>query len=263
MEKLELKGRWVLVTGGSGGIGRAIALRMASEGAKIILVARRESALLAVQKQLPTESKVIVADLQTPAGVDSLFAAVSDLAVEVEHVVNNAGFGDTGAFVGQDLDSATAQLQVNCIALTRITQHFLPAMLERGTGGVLQVASVVGFMPTPFMAVYAATKAYVVSFAASLSEELSGTGVHCTALCPGPVATSFQKRAGYEFSDLERRAELTTEQVANIAVKAYLRRRRVIVPGANNRLLAWLGKHMPHALGTRITASVLRKSGRA
>lgn len=263
MSNVNVKDRWVLVTGASGGIGCEIARQMAHCGAKLLLVARSEPQLSKLQQQLPTQSHVIVADLQTAEGLEVLFARVEQLGVSVDHVVNNAGFGDTGAFFRQNIESSTAQLQLNCIALTRITRQYLPAMIEQGSGGVLQVASVVGFLPTPYMAVYAATKAYVVSFSASLSEELEGTGVHCTALCPGPVPTSFQQRAGYQFSDLEKSAALSAERVALVAVKAYLRRRRVIVPGANNRLLAWLGKHVPHRWGTHITASVLRKSGRA
>lgn len=263
MAKLDVSDSWVLVTGASGGIGRAIARDFSERGAKLVLTARRQDLLEELSAELATESKIVVADLEAEAGVDHLLAEISAQGISVDHVVNNAGFGDAGSFHKTSEASQLSQIALNCVALTRLTRHFLPDMVEKGTGGVLQVASVVGFLPTPYMAVYAATKAYVVSFSASLAEELKGTGVCCMALCPGPVATSFQQRAGYEFSSMERSAELSPEQVARSAVQSYLKGRRVCVPGGNNSLLAWLGKHVPHSWSTAITAGILKKAGRA
>lgn len=262
MARLSLKGDWAVVTGASTGIGRELARQLSAQGAKLIVVARRRPALEELAQSLPTQCEVVDADLSNEQGLARLFAVVEERGLKVAHVINNAGFGSVGRFAEMAEVDLVGQIQLNCVALTRVTRHFLPQMLARGRGGLMQVSSVVSYVPTPFMAAYSATKAYVTSLCMAMGPELKGTGVHCTALCPGPVATGFQERARYEISAMERGNQLPVQEVARQAIEGYLRRKPVVVPGARNSLMCWMSRHVPEGFASSVARTVMLRAGR-
>ncbi len=244
-----------LVTGASGGIGEAIARRLAAEGHDLVLVARSADKLRAVADELAaahgTSVMVLASDLGVPGAVPALVAELGDRRVDV--LVNNAGVGHYGPFVEADPARLTQMLQLNMVALAELTRALLPAMVARGSGRVLQVASTAAFMPGPLMAGYYATKAFVLSLSEALADELGGTGVTVTALCPGPIATGFQSGADMGSSKLVRGKKLmTAEECATVAVRAVLRGRTIVIPGATNRVQAFSPRLMPRRLVPRI-----------
>jgi short-subunit dehydrogenase len=206
--------------------------------------------------------EVIACDLETTGAVQHLSAELAARGIGVDILLNNAGFGSAGRFQRQGRDHVAKMTQLNCIALAELTHALLPRMLENQRGGVINVASVAAFVPTPFMAIYGATKAYVLSFTAALREELRGSGVHVFAVCPGPVPTEFQERAGYSALDHKNPAVLTTEQVVAQALGAYEHGEVVCVPGLVNRLQTALSGLLPIPWLAQISARVLRSRGR-
>jgi hypothetical protein len=237
-----------LVTGASSGIGRDLARLLAADGYDVVLVARRADALEALAAELGG-ARVLAADLADPAAPAKLAAEVPDVDV----LVNNAGVGDYGPFAEADLAKTLGMLQLNVAALTELTRRYLPGMLERGNGRVLNVASTAAFQPGPLMAVYYATKAYVLSFSEAVAEEVRGRGVTVTALCPGPTASGFQAGAGMEESRLVKGRRLpTSEQVARAGYRAMRRGRVVAVVGVGNRFLAASVRLSPRFLIRRV-----------
>jgi short-subunit dehydrogenase len=186
-----------LVTGASSGIGLELARQAAADGRNLILVARNASALEALADELKKSVTVhtVAEDLSQPGAAERVFERVRSLGAEVDSLINDAGFGDYGVFVESNLDRQKRMIAVNVTALTALTRLFLPSMLKRGRGQVLNLASVTGFLPGPLMSVYFATKHYVLAFSEALIEELRGTGVTVTALCPPPVKTAFSEVA--------------------------------------------------------------------
>ncbi len=191
-----------LVTGASAGIGEELARIHAEKGGDLVLVARRKDRLDALADELEAQHDVsvhvVAADLAKPGAAASLLADVEALGLEVEVLINNAGFGGHGEFHDADLDREQRMIQVNIAALTELTHLFVQGMVARGEGKVLNVGSTAGFLPGPLQAVYYASKAYVNSFSQAVAEELRDTGVTVTVLCPGPVATEFQEAADLE-----------------------------------------------------------------
>ena len=185
-----------LVTGASSGIGEQFAHQLAARGHALVLVARRAERLERLAAELPTDAHVIPCDLAADAA--SLPERVAELGVEVELLVNNAGFGTAGPFVEQDPGRDAEQVRLNCEAIVTLTHAFLPSMVERGRGGIINVASTAGMQPIPYESVYAATKAFAISFTDALHTELRGSGVRVLAVNPGPVPTEWQQVAGYE-----------------------------------------------------------------
>jgi short-subunit dehydrogenase len=261
------RGRWALVTGASSGLGAEFARQLAARGANVLLSARSEGALDALGDELSARhgilSRTLAEDLARPGGADALVDRVRSLDLTVDHVVNNAGFGAGGAFTAVDVGRAAEMIRLNCEALTVLTAGLLPPMVARGAGGFLQVASVAGFQPTPYLTVYGATKAYVVSFTAGLAEELRGTGVRMCALCPGPVATGFQARAGIEIAPQQRAAVLSCEETVRRGLDAYARGDRECVPGVVNVLGGVAAKLLPRALVTRAAGDMMKSRGRS
>ncbi len=222
-----------LITGASSGIGLEIA-RVLAPRHDLVLVARSASKLEALATELGN-ARVIVADLADPSAVGTIAAEITDVDV----LVNNAGVGDFGAFASTDPDRTLAMIQLNITSLTALTRAYLPGMLERGSGRVMNVASTASFQPGPLMAVYYATKAYVLSFSEALSEETRGSGVTVTALCPGPTASGFQAAAEMELSPLVANKKLpTSAEVAAFGVKAMEKGDAVAVPGVLNKVMA-------------------------
>jgi uncharacterized protein len=231
-----------LITGASSGIGEELAKVMARGGFDLVAVARREAELNRLAGELRerhgTTVTVLAVDLASPGAGGDLERRVAATGLEIEVLVNCAGFGGTGAFADSDPDRVMRMLAVNVVALTDLTRRFLPAMTARGSGRVMNVASTAAFQPGPFMAVYYASKAYVLSFTEALAEELSGTGVTATALCPGVVITGFQAASGVDpHSHLVRSAAVkTVEEVAAAGYQAMMRGKRVEIPGTLNKV---------------------------
>jgi hypothetical protein len=230
-----------LITGASNGIGYELAKRFAQDRASLVLVARSGEKLATVADELRSlgapNVEVIVADL---ARADSLSALLRELSVrhlEIDVLVNNAGYGQSGTFATTDEEAERGMIQLNIGALTALTKAILPGMLARRRGRILNVASIAGFLPGPFAAVYAATKAYVVSFSEALAEELAGTGVSVTTLAPGPTATGFAARANMQRSRLFRLGTtMTAHAVAAVGYSGLKRGRRLVVPGMINKI---------------------------
>jgi short-subunit dehydrogenase len=246
----------VLITGASSGIGRELARCFAAEGSRLILIARNTSALDKLVGELrrdySVEATVLTADLSLPETPKKIFSELKGRGIVVDVLVNNAGFGAHGLFSELPLQRQLEMIQVNVAALTELTGLFLPGMVERRLGGVLNVASVAGFVPGPGMAVYYATKAFVLSFTEALAGELAGTGVKVMALCPGPTETNFGKVARAKDSRLMRVASMSAKEVALQGHRAFRGGRTVFVSGWKNRLLVLLVRLMPRQFVRRI-----------
>jgi short-subunit dehydrogenase len=241
-----------LVTGASAGIGKELARELARDH-DLILTARREPELQAVAVELSnTQCHIIPADLANPQGPKSLFDTIAARGLSVDVLINNAGFGDLGAFAEAEPGKMLRIIQVNVTALTELTGLFLPGMLSRRRGQILNVGSVAGFQPGPFMAVYYATKAYVNSFSEALTHELARTGVTVTCLCPGPTTSEFARVAGMEQTQLFTVGSVAdTRSVAVAGVRAMKRGKRLIVTGLRNRVLLFGERFMPRGLVIR------------
>ncbi len=243
-----------LVTGASAGIGAAIAGELASRGQGVTLVARREELLNELAGELASKhgvrAEVIAADLGDTAERDRLERRIGELGLTVEILVNNAGFGNSGAVHETERDRIVAMVRLNCEALLDLQARYTPGMVERGRGAVLNVASTASFQPIPGTATYAATKAFVLNLTEASHSELKGTGVSATALCPGPVKTEFPEAAGVAGVEEQLPGIFWTsvEDVARQAVDGMAGGKRVVVPGLMNRAGALTGQHSPRML---------------
>jgi uncharacterized protein len=243
-----------LVTGASSGIGAAIARELASRGHGSVLVARREDRLRDLAAELASEHGVraepFAADLGRPAERDRLAAAIDELGLDVEVLVNNAGFGAFGTTHELERDRLLEMVRVNCECLLDLQARYAPSMAARRQGAILNVASTASFQPLPGSGCYAATKAFVLSLTEASHAELRGLGVAVTALCPGPVRTEFGEVAGAGSSEGKLPGPFWTpaETVAQEAVDGLVRNKRVVVPGLLNRAGAVGGQHVPRAL---------------
>lgn len=251
------RGTTALVTGASSGLGADFARELAKRGVELILTARSRSRLEALARDLPTKSRVVVADLSRPEGVDTLMREVES----VDHLINNAGFGIAGSFASSEAEPQTEMVRLNCEALMRLSHRYLPKMLEHRRGGILHVASTAGHQPMPFMATYGATKAFVLSFSVALAEEVKGKNVRICALCPGPVPTGFQEVAGIE-PGMERVAALSSIETVARALRAYEAGDTVCIPGAVNRVQTMFSKIMPRSVVTGTIAAAMHRMGR-
>jgi short-subunit dehydrogenase len=243
-------GQTVLVTGASGGIGLDLAECFAEDGYAVILTARSESALKEAAERLARTYNIsattIPLDLGVPGAGEKLAAEIKTRGLGVDVLVNNAGFGHAGAFDKSQAGDELGMIDLNIRALVELTHIFWPRMLAGKKGGVLNVASTASFQPGPFMAVYYASKAFVLSFSEALWEEARGTGVHVTALCPGPTASKFRERAGTGATRLSTLGTpMPSMSVARMGYDAFLRNRRVVITGARNAVLAGLVPVLP------------------
>jgi len=243
-----------LITGASSGIGLDLARLFAKDGCDVVLVARSEGKLRELAAELERDcgvkAHVIALDLAQPHAAQAL---VQRLPVAIDILVNNAGFGVTGPFVETDLAKELEMIQVNIVALTELTKLLLPPMVARRRGRVLNVASTAAFQPGPLMAVYYATKAYVLSFSEAIADELRDSGVTVTALCPGPTETGFAAVADMTTTRLFNVAKpMSSADVARAGYAAMKRGRRVVIPGVKNKLLTQSVRVSPRRLVTTI-----------
>ncbi len=230
---------FTLITGGNSGIGLELARQAAADGRDLILVAQNADTLETAAAELKRNVKVhtISHDLSQPGAAEVVYDSVRKLGAEVDCLINNAGFGDHGPFATSDLARQRSMIAVNITALTELTRLFLPAMLERGRGHVLNVASVTGFVPGPLMSVYFSTKHYVLAFSESLIEELRGSGVTVTALCPPPVSTPFAREAHIASANFMATTKITPTEVARYGYQTMKRGKPVAVYSLRWRLL--------------------------
>jgi short-subunit dehydrogenase len=252
-----------LVTGASSGIGLAFARALASSGYDLVVVARDTQRLDALAKEVGERDgvavEVLTADLTDGAQRAAVEARLADDARPVDLLVNNAGFGGTVPVVERDPDDIDREIRLNVLALTRLTRAVLPAMLARKQGGIVLVSSVASFQPTPKTAVYAGTKAYVTIFGESLHEELRGTGVRVTTLCPGFTRTEFQERNRYDTQRLPGMVWQTPEQVVEAGLAALRRNQALCVPGVHNKALVTTSHFLPRGMVRRIAGFVVRR----
>ena len=247
---------YVLITGASEGMGREFARLFSQNGYPLVLVARNKTRLDTLAKELSANDRVDVRtlskDLSLPTAPEELKTAIDDQKIAIEILVNNAGFGVHDLFHHADWKATEDMLNLNMITLTHLTRLFLPEMLRRGYGKILNVASTAAFQPGPFMACYFASKAYVLSFTEALAEELSGTGVTVTAFCPGPTRTQFQKRSHTE-NIRENSFAMEAAPAAEAAYCGLMKGKRLVIPGFTNKLLAVLVRLFPRRLVIRVT----------
>lgn len=253
--------RTALVTGASSGIGEAFTRLLAADGVATVVVARRADRLETLAAELPG-IEVLAADLTSPEGLSAVVARVEDPARPVDLVVNNAGFGTSGAFVDLDPERLAGEIAVNVGALVRISHAALGAARRRGgPAWLLEVSSVAGFQASPGLAVYAATKSFVTAFSESIREELRGTGIVVTALCPGLTRTEFQRVSSGEHRSARfpRFAWMSAEAVARKGLADLVAGRALSIPGPLYRLLVAGSQAAPRALVRRVVGRVMRR----
>ncbi|HET9953148.1 MAG TPA: SDR family oxidoreductase [Polyangiaceae bacterium] len=266
MKKLHYPGAWALITGASSGLGAEFARQLAHRGSNLVISARNQQRLQQFGDDLRrvngVEVRAVAADLSTSDGITGLLNAVDDLKVPIRHLINNAGFGSVGAFADGDAEQERRMLHVNVEAVVALSRHFLPRLLAVAEGGIIQVASTVAHQPTPFMATYGASKAFVLNFALALSEEVRGSGVRVLTLCPGPVPTGFQAAAGFETTGLMRLTKLEASEVVERALAAYEDGKRIVTPGVLNAAQTRAVKVLPEPVVLRAARWAMQSLGR-
>lgn len=244
-----MKNETVLITGASSGIGLELAKCFAGDGSRLVLVARNQAALEELAKTLAEKFKietiVLPADLSLPDAPKQVFDALAARNISVDVLINNAGFGLHGSFGELALQRQLEIVKVNVMALTELTGLFLPEMIRKKGGGILNVGSVAGFVPGPNLAIYYATKAFVQSFSEALAEELHGTGVSVTVLCPGPTESNFSAVARGDKVRVAQSTKMSAETVARFGHFAFRNKKTVAVPGFRNRCLVFLTRFLP------------------
>jgi uncharacterized protein len=254
-----------LVTGASTGIGYEFTKLFARQGYALVMVARDHQALQRVAEELTRDYNISVRlirkDLSLPGSATDIFDELHRQSIHVDVLINNAGFGTYGPFGETDLQTEVAMMQLNIVALTELTKLFLLEMLAKGEGKILNVASTAAFQPVPLMAVYYATKAYVLSFSEALARELNGSGVTVSVLCPGPTRTEFQRRVGIKGTKLFDALSMDAATVAKVGYQGLMKGRTVVIPGLMNRLIASGIRFVPRSLVTGVLRKV--QKGRA
>ena len=258
-------GRWALISGASGGIGLELARLMAADNWNLVLTARSEDAMVALKDELETQFgcmvRVVPADLSEPGAVTALTGVIASQEIRIEALINNAGFGLFGEFRGTSWEREAQMIDLNIRALTELTKSLLPHMLEQGQGRIMNVASTAAFQPGPGMAVYFASKAYVLHFSEALAHELNGTGITVTALCPGGTASGFQAAAEMEASAAVKGKKLPSSlDVARYGYRAMMNGKRVAIHGLMNRVMALSVRFSPRRMVTAVTARIMRSA---
>lgn len=256
----------VLITGASSGIGWELAHVFARENHNLVLVARSEKKLLEfkadLEKQYSVRAEVVLADLSAPNGATELVSKVKEKNITVDVLVNNAGVGVFGDFAREtEWQKEKEMIQINITALTELTKAFVPAMLQKGQGRIMNIASTAAFQPGPNMAIYFASKAYVLHFSEALAEELRDTDVTVTVVCPGATESGFQSAAAMESSKLFKDKKVpTSKEVAEYAYQSLQEKKRVAIHGFANFLLAQSVRLAPRIIATKIARKFQEKT---
>lgn len=249
-----------LITGASSGIGLELARLFAADNSNLVLVARREEKLRALADELKSEFGVdvfvLAKDLSQKSAPREIFDELQRQGIQVDVVVNNAGFGSRGKFAELGEEAQVDMIQVNVVALTHLTRLFLPGIIERGRGGILNVGSLAGFQPGPNLAVYYATKAYVLSFTEALSEEVSNPNIKITCLAPGPVRTEFGEKSDLEDSLLFKLSLMDAEPVVRAGYEGFRKGKVIVLPGIKQKLVPFMLRFTPRFLVRKIAKSL-------
>lgn len=253
-----MKNQYTLITGASSGIGYEFSKLFAKNGYNLVLVARDTDALEKVRQELMSMAHIhiitISKDLSLPQAPQEIYDTLQKQEISIDVLVNNAGFGLNGTFASLSLESQMQMIGLNVQALTALTHLFVQPMIEKKQGRILLVASTAGFVAGEYMAVYYATKAYVVSFAQAIGLELQEKGVSVSALCPGPTRTNFAKNANMELSLLFSMGTMESGKVAQIGYDGLMRGKRIIIPGLRNKLSVFALRFAPRNLANAIVA---------
>jgi len=259
-----MKKKTALITGASSGIGKELAIIHAANNGNLVLIARNIEKLNLIKKELESNYKnsvyVIQKDLSLTDAAIEVYNEIKKQKIEIDYLINNAGFGDFGFFIDTNWQKEQQMINLNIMALTQLCKLFLPDMVKRGNGKIMNVASTAAFQPGPTMAIYYATKAYVLHFTEALANEVEKTGVSITALCPGATASGFQEAAAMEESNLVKGKKLpTSKQVATFGYKSMLKGKRVAIHGLKNYLLANSIRFTPRSLVVKIVRKLQDK----
>ena len=258
----EWQGKWALVTGASAGIGRALAEELAAGGTNLVLTARRQERLEELARRLAETHKirtqVFVADLAEATAPEKIFAFTKAKGIEVELLINNAGFGRYGDFHAAEIPRLLEMVQVNCSAVVHLTRLYLPEMAARRRGDVLILASTASFQSVPYLSTYAATKAFDLLFAEGLAEEMRPFGIRVCALCPGSTVSEFHEVAGQTHITSAMRKRETAEKVARTGLRALAAGKSYVISGTGNYLGAHMQRLAPRRMVSRIVAGMFR-----
>jgi short-subunit dehydrogenase len=255
--------QYALVTGAGKGIGRSMALLLAKKGYNLLLVSRSESDLLALSSQIKSSCDInadyLPVDLSKPGEALKIFNWVKSLNVPLSVLVNNAGHGSWGNFESLDITAQTSMMQVNMNAVAELSHHFIPLLKLQQRAFILNVSSTAAYQAVPTLAIYAATKAFVLSFSRALRYELKDTSISVSCLSPGPTDTGFAHRAGMDaLAELAAKFNMTPDEVAAIGIKGMFNKKAEIVPGFLNKLSAAAARHSPKSLIERVTAGLYK-----
>lgn len=249
-----------LITGASSGIGAAFASKLAARGRNVLLVARSEDRLIALCNELgrltSIRAQYVAIDLQQPGAAAQLFEETNKRGLEIDMLINNAGFGSMGDFTKLDLKTELDMINLNVTALVDLTHHFLVPMRDRKRGTIVNVASTAGFQPVPYMATYAATKAFVLSFSEALWEENRAHGIHVMALCPGVTETNFFNASGIDRPPM--RTIQTAEEVVDTALRSLERKKNLVISGWTNWFTIAAERFVPRTMVTKVAGKALR-----
>jgi hypothetical protein len=263
LKSLPAKPHYALITGASSGIGKSLAEKFAREKINLVLVARNRARLeelaLEIKKNYGVSALAIAKDLSQPSAPREIAAELEKNFIEADILVNNAGFNVYGEFAGTDFADELAMIQVNIIALAGLTKLLMPGMVKNKFGKILNIGSTGSFAPGVYNSVYCATKAFVLSFSEALAEELKGSGVSVTALCPGATETEFAQRAGMEKVKIFRGKTMSAEKVAEIGFASLIKGERTIVPGILNKLLVFSLRFSPRVLTAKVSKNLMSK----
>lgn len=256
-----LNGKWALVTGASAGLGEQFAIQLAQMGASLVLVARRADRLqklaTTLQDQYKVETRVLALDLLKAGAGENLFAATEQKGIPVSILINNAGFGVHKPLLDQTVQQTAEQIQVNITVLTELTHRFGMAMSTRHEGYILNVASVAAYMPIPGYAIYAATKAYVLSFSDAIAHEFADQGVQVSCLCPGPTATEFMDVAGHQLQSWQKKFLMSSEECVRIGLDGLFAGSRSTVTGLFNKVVTQSLRMLPRSAIVASSAKIM------
>lgn len=250
---------WAVVTGSSSGIGAAFARALRAQGRRVVLVARRQERLEELSRELgPSDTAVVALDLTEAGAASRLLAELDERKMTVDLLVNNAGKGHSGRFHQEDPAVVLGMIDLNVRTLVDLTRAVLPRMLAARRGGIINVVSMAAFQPVPYLSVYAATKAFVLSFTEGVASEIEGSGVVLQALCPGNIPTEFQQVAGTQHAPFTKTPPTSAEAVVQASLRGLAKGQLVVIPGLQNRLTASLQGLVPRAAVRRIASGLFR-----